>query len=386
MPSRLDQAKDAVRPALYGRVMLAGPPGSGKTRTALIIATALLEDRVVNEDGTRRIVVIDTERESALTYADDFVFRHLPWEPPFDPRDLAHTVLDAGKLHDVIIVDSTTHFWRYEGGTLDIADGAYTGWKEARPAQDDMVRAVLRTDAHVILCTRSKMKHEQVQENGKWKVNKLGMAPIQDDDLEYEMNVSLTLDMGHQLSVAKSRTTTVPVGREYKPGRALEFAETYREWLAGGEPPADHADLDALRERIKALGTPELRKACRGAFVAELCKPDYLRASQVQAASDLIARFEAEDAELGGGGGSPLPDPEAAEPPAAASGTTVEDPGSGAEGQDPQPDPAPEPSGDQESTVDRPESDAEAPDGGTDPPAGEKLAQRAERVRKRAGK
>jgi hypothetical protein len=33
--------------------------------------------------------MIDTEKESALTYADDFTFDHLPWDPPFEPRELA---------------------------------------------------------------------------------------------------------------------------------------------------------------------------------------------------------------------------------------------------------------------------------------------------------
>jgi hypothetical protein len=53
---------------------------------------------------------------------------------------------------------------------------------------------------------------------GKHEVKKLGMAVIQDDDLEYELNVALELDMDHSMTVSKSRTVAVPVGRNFKAG------------------------------------------------------------------------------------------------------------------------------------------------------------------------
>ena len=183
MSSRLGRATKAVRPALKARMMLAGPPGAGKTRTGLIMAEVLAEGG--------RVLVIDTERESALTYADDFEFTHLAWEPPYDPRELAVVLREAGQDYDVVIVDSLTHFWRYEGGTLDIAEGKFSGWKAARPAQDEMVRAVLSCQAHVILAVRSKLSYTQtVDDRGRHVVEKLGMAPQQDDTLEYEMTVA----------------------------------------------------------------------------------------------------------------------------------------------------------------------------------------------------
>ncbi len=282
--SRLLQARTGVRPALKGRLMLAGPSGSGKSRSALIVATVLAEG------GS--ILVIDTEKESALTYADDFTFEHLPWSPPFDPRELAETLKDASNSFDVIIVDSLTHFWRADGGTLDIANGTFTGWKEARPAQDDLVQAVLGIDSHVIITVRSKMKYEQFQEGGKHKVAKLGMASVQDDDLEYEMNVSLTMDMGHTISVAKSRTVALPVGRDFKPGHSEDLAVLYRDWLKGGEPPAARAVVDDLVARMNAL-PEDARKGAKQEFIAHLGRPDHLRYSQVDDAEALVSSWEA---------------------------------------------------------------------------------------------
>jgi hypothetical protein len=281
--SRLDLARPAVRPALNGRMMLTGPPGAGKTRSALIIASTLVPDG--------KVLLIDTEKESALTYADDFTFTHLRWVPPFDPRDLSHTLIEAGQSYDVVIVDSLSHFWQAEGGTLDIADGKFGGWKTARPAQHDLVDGILGADAHVIACVRSKMKYEQTTEQGRHKVTKLGMAPVQDHDLEYEVNVSVSLDMDHAATVAKSRTTALPVGRTFRPGHVADLAETYRDWLAGGEPPADRTVVAGLVERLNAL-PDEARKAAKQEWVAALGRPEQLRESQVPDAEALIARHE----------------------------------------------------------------------------------------------
>jgi hypothetical protein len=281
--SRLDLARPAIRPALKARALLSGPPGSGKTRTALITAEVLAEGEPV--------LFIDTEKESALTYADDFAFQHLRWMAPFDPRDLART-MSAVDSHAVVVVDSLSHFWRGDGGVLSIADGKYTGWKDARPAQADMVEAILGCSAHVILCARSKVAHEQVQERGRWVVKKLGLQVVQDDELEYEINVALELDMDHSLTVAKSRTVAVPVGRTFAAGHAEDFATLYRDWLSVGEPPAPGEVVVALRERIEAL-PEDARKACKQEFVARIGKPDHLKESQIPDAVDLVAKHEA---------------------------------------------------------------------------------------------
>lgn len=284
--SRLAQVVTAVRPALRARALLSGPPGSGKTRSALIVATVLAEG------GT--IVVIDTEKESALTYADDFGFDHLGWLPPYDPRALAATVTEAGQTYDVVIVDSLSHFWRGEGGVLDIAGGKYTGWADARPAHADLVDAMLGCDAHLILCARSKVAHEQVQEQGRWVVKKLGMQVIQDDDLEYELNVALELDMDHSITVSKSRTVAVPVGRTFKAGHSEDFAVLYRDWLKGGEELATRTEVEALAARMDALpATKESRLACKQEFAARFGRPDHLRAAQVDEASEFVATHEA---------------------------------------------------------------------------------------------
>jgi hypothetical protein len=278
-------ARPAVRPALKARAMLSGPAGAGKTRTGLIVAAVLAAD----EGGT--VLVIDTEKESALTYADDFEFEHLKWLPPFDPRELASVIMEAGQKHAVVMIDSASHFWRGDGGVLDIAGGKFTGWKDARPAHADLVEAFLAVDAHLIVCARSKMDHVQEVENGRHVVRKLGMAAIQDDELEYELNVACEFDMDHSFTVSKSRTVAVPVGRSFKAGHAEDFAALYRDWLKGGEPPAEKPIVLDLKARMDAL-PHEQKVACKQEFMAQFGRPEQLRESQVLYALGLVDRWE----------------------------------------------------------------------------------------------
>lgn len=267
-------------------MMIAGPAGAGKTMTALEVATSLGE----------KVLVIDTEKESALTYADVYEFDHLPWSPPYDPRELARTLYEAADEYDSVIVDSLSHFWRKQGGTLDIAEGKFSGWKVARPAQEDLIEAILGSDAHVLVCVRSKIEHVQEVDasTGKHVVKKLGLAPQQDDTLEYELNLAVEIDIEHRIAVSKSRTTAVPVGTVFPPGHARDLAVNYGTWLGSGEAFADADMRKQIESEIAGL-SEEDRKALGAEWrTAGLPKVNLLTVSQAEAAQLLVARARAD--------------------------------------------------------------------------------------------
>lgn len=291
--SRLGLATPAIRPGMKGRMLLGGPSGSGKTYTALLIAMVLRE-----HTDTASVVMIDTEKDSGRTYADEFTladgspaYKHVSWAAPYDAVDLAMTLRDASGKYDVVIVDSHSHFWRGQGGVLDVAGGRWTGWKEARPMHVDMIDAILGCDCHVILCARMTQEHEQVrnQQTGKIEVVKLGMKIQQDADLEYEMNVGLELDMNHTLRVTKSRTRAVPVGREFIAGHAEQFAGMYREWLLGGEPAASKEQTDQLVAALNRIEDPPTRQRAKEQFLATFGRPEMLLVSRLPEASEWVA-------------------------------------------------------------------------------------------------
>lgn len=291
--ARLDAIRTAARPKMFGRAMISGPSGAGKTYTSLSIA------RTLNDGDLTRTLVIDTEHESALTYADVFPgFAHLPWRPPFDPGELQQTLAELDDTYATVIVDSFTHFWRGQGGTLDIADGKIGGWKAARPVQESLVQGMLGTKAHLILCVRSKM--EYLIEGGggsKQTVTKMGLAPVQDETLIYEMNVGVDIDLEHRITVTKSRTTAVPVGRMYPAGLEAKLAGDYADWLAGGIPPADKTDVDEVIALGGQFADAEVRKRIGGEFKLRFGMPHSLTADKVaEAKAWLQAEVIAHDA------------------------------------------------------------------------------------------
>ncbi|MDQ3107838.1 MAG: ATP-binding protein [Actinomycetota bacterium] len=289
--SRLQQAHKATKQALKARIALAAPAGGGKTYTALTMA------RVLADGG--QILVIDTERDSASLYADLFDFDSLPWDPPFDPRELAAAVVEAGEKYAVVIVDSLSHFWMGEGGTLSVVDAAgarakgnsYAGWKEGTPAQNDMIEGLLRTRAHVIATMRSKSEYVLEQgSNGKTVPRRIGMAPVQRDGIEFEFTVTAELDYEHNIIVDKTRCHLL-AGRMFSGPKAEEMTLLLKGWLNDGEPPADRVMVEELVARMNALDE-EQRKACKAAFVATFGRPEQLLARSLADAAALISKFE----------------------------------------------------------------------------------------------
>jgi hypothetical protein len=289
--SRAHLARRAVRPAMPARLMLSSPGGGGKTWTSLVIAREL-----VGPDGD--IVVIDTETESALLYADEHVFEHIRWEAPYDPQDLAATIreLETNRSR-CIIIDSTSHFWTGAGGTLDIADGRFGGWKTATPAQDEMVDAIMKCKSHVIGCTREKTAYLVGDKAGKQTVEKIGLAPVQREGLDYEFNVHATMDMAHNLSIGKTRCRML-AGKVYRPNHADEMARIYGDWLEGGHPLISKEQATVLRGRAKALPGPEqgsdIRNRCSAEFKDAFGSADNLLAQDLPEAEAMLARYEAE--------------------------------------------------------------------------------------------
>lgn len=275
--ARIDLIRDAHRPRMNGRALFKGPQGSGKTWTALSVA------RNLTAENGGKTLVIDTERESALTYADVFSFQHLPWRPPYDPAELTRELALLSEHYgenDVLLIDSISHFWQGTGGTLDIANGRVQGgWDKARPIQNAWVEQLLAMPCHLLLCARMKST-VLVSDNGK-TIENIGLTIVQSDDLEYELNIVAQLDLGHSVTITKSRTTAVPVGRVYPAGYESKLATEYAEWLAGGIPPANRADVDRIVALFAGIADREHRAKLKAEFVGAFGMPHALVAERV---------------------------------------------------------------------------------------------------------
>lgn len=298
--------EDAVKERLKGRVAIDGPTGSGKTWTGLQWARIL-----AGPDGV--VGCIDTENRSAAYYAPTpgvevkrlnywdapYVFRHLKASAPYDPRVLGR-MIDAAEddlgEDGVLLIDSLTHFYSGEGGTLDIVDDAgsrakgnnFAGWKEGTPAQRFMLDKIIHAPFHVIVTMRSKMEWVlDVGPNGKSTPRKIGMAPEQRAGIEYEFTVVADMDLEHRLVVSKSRCDLIADAVAPK-GRSVDVAQTFAEWLNSGVQRIGEGDAHDLVESMNAIEDSAVRKATKEAFVTLFGTPAELLTDKLDAAKEWI--------------------------------------------------------------------------------------------------
>jgi hypothetical protein len=174
-------------------IALAGASGSGKTFSALRLATGLAQGRP--------IAFIDTEARRGLHYADRFRFLHADMGPPFRPERFVEAIHAAEKAGAaVVIIDSMSHEYEGVGGIMEWADElAEKGvkspgnWKEPKLAHRRMMQALLQCRANLIFCLRADEKIEIVREGGRTQVRPLGWMPICEKRFMYEMTASFTL-------------------------------------------------------------------------------------------------------------------------------------------------------------------------------------------------
>ncbi len=196
--------KKATRKGSYIKLAITGPSGSGKTYSALRLARGLVPNG--------KIALIDTENESASLYSTEFDFDVAGVEAPYTIEKLINPVKYVlNNQYDVLIIDSATHFWNgvlEHKNQLDKRGGnSFTNWNEANKNYDLMIRAILFSKIHVIVCMRSKMEYIlEANDKGKQVPKKVGMAPICRDGMEYEFTTVFDLDSNHQAVASKDRT------------------------------------------------------------------------------------------------------------------------------------------------------------------------------------
>jgi len=250
------QIKPAVRTHLKVKIGFMGTAGTGKTLNALSLATSLGE----------RVVGIDSERGRMVAYAGDFKFDHLKL-----PNDSPETYVAAIELandeeYDVIIVDSISHEWAGKEGVLASVD-RFGGWKAATPRHDEFIDTLFRVPRNVICTMRAKTHYtqEEVTQSGggkKQEVIKLGVGPIQRDNVEYEFDLLGMFDLDHTLRLHKSVIRGLHSGDLIDPGDDPGFlgrflAERILSWVNEGEPPAP---IEAASEREVGMLRALLRR------------------------------------------------------------------------------------------------------------------------------
>ena len=189
------------------KMAVQGPSGSGKTLGALALAKNLWPEA--------KICAIDTENESASLYADKFTFDTIPLGPPFTTARYVECIDASVKAgYDVLIIDTITAQWDGSGGILqrknemDMRGGnSFTNWSSFTPEHEAFKQIMLQAPIHVIATMRSKQDYIlQANDKGKQMPKKVGMAPIQRDQIDYEFTIVFDVQMDHKAVSSKDRT------------------------------------------------------------------------------------------------------------------------------------------------------------------------------------
>lgn len=270
--------KKATKTELKLRLALSGASGSGKTYSALAIATHL----------GKKVAVIDTERGSASRYASVFDFDVCELNIHHPNKYVEAIRFAENEGYDVIVVDSLSHAWFVE---LDLVGGNFNNWRNVRPLERGLIDAIVASRSHMICTMRSKTEYamDEGQNGKKTAPKKIGTAPIQTSGIEYEFDIAGELDFNHCLTISKSRCPALSDRQFLHPGK--DIADELLRWLTDADEPWQESEI-AKASRVRAareaagLSQQQVVDLLQSKFGAD--KPQQLTTQQVDELIELI--------------------------------------------------------------------------------------------------
>lgn len=193
----------AKREKIWVKVLLSGASGSGKTYSALRLATGF-----ASQCGGR-FAAIDTENGRIRYYADEFDFDDLQLEEPYTPEKYIAAIDDAINAgYKTLIIDSLTHEWKYINDIHDAMPGnSYTNWGKVKPRHNKFMEKLLQSPIHIFATGRGKDDYVIEDKNGKQVPKKVGVGVQQEKDIEFNYTVTFNITQGtHVADVMKDNT------------------------------------------------------------------------------------------------------------------------------------------------------------------------------------
>lgn len=243
------QLRPAVREQTPIIIGLAGPSKSGKTKSALRLATGLA--------AGGKIGMINTEGKRGHLYAEEFKYEAIDIADSFSYSKYREALLALKAAGVAVgIIDSVSHAHEGPGGMLEQHEKyldekagndykkrerlTWAAWIKPKAEEAIFCNTMIQVDFPLILCFRAKEKLKIVK--GADPID-LGWQPICSDRIPFETTATIILPAGCKgvpdLSALGSELRD-PLGTIIKPEQINEdLGKRLAAWAMGAKPPAD---------------------------------------------------------------------------------------------------------------------------------------------------
>lgn len=191
--------------------------GSGKTYSALCLMKGIVNGG--------KMAVIDTENRRSAIYANDFDFFIRDLAPNEQNINGYIAAMEEAKDKvDGLIVDGLSPAWKDLLDKSNKMEGnSFHNWGKLSPLQDKFLSYIQNYPKPLICTVRMKQGYAmEVNDKGKTVVKKVGLEPVQRNDLDYEFDISFTIDRdSHKASLGKCNYKQVEKYFEENGGEVL---------------------------------------------------------------------------------------------------------------------------------------------------------------------
>lgn len=281
----------AIKMSMYG------PPGSGKTFTALLFAEYLAKAT------GKRVAFVDTERGT------DFYAQPVPQREPhpeafdFDAiytRSLTEVLREVKALnrneYGVVVVDSVSHLWdaainSYSGGKTRAGTIPMWAWSKIKAPYKELMKVLIDGPFHVFILGRESNAFEEDETTGEAKA--AGKKMRAEGETAYEPHVCLHMvperdkKSGSQriACVAEKDRSGILSGKRILWPTAEAVIAPILGILSGEQAPTPSED-EAIIKDSEALKDAERSRAVRS---AKMCREFKARMDLAATMDDLIA-------------------------------------------------------------------------------------------------